>query len=68
MTAAFVKAKKQAEDSSPLTAEYPDNAKQSTFTSSPDRTEFDPAFFNNPKSNIEDDDEDYKRMKRKGFE
>ena len=68
MTAAFVKAKKQTEDSVPLTAEYPDNAKQSTFTSAPDRTEFDPAFFNNPKSNIEDDDEDYKRMKRKGFE
>ena len=31
-------------------------------------TEFDPVFFNDSKSNIEDDDEDYKRMKRQGFE
>ena len=30
--------------------------------------EFDPKFFEPSKSNIEDDDEDYKRMKRQGFE
>ena len=68
-----MKAKKQTGDSAPLTAEYPDmntvnNAKQSTATSASDQAEFDPRFFNNPKSSIEDDDEDYKRMKRKGFE
>ena len=73
MTASFIKAKKQTEDHVPLTAEYPDmntvnNSTQNTVTSAPDQTEFDPRFFNNPKSSIEDDDEDYKRMKRKGFE
>ena len=36
--------------------------------SSSQETEFDPVFFNDSKSNIEDDDEDYKRMKRQGFE
>ena len=73
MTASFIKAKKQTEDHVPLTAEYPDmntvnNFTQNTVTSAPDQTEFDPRFFNNPRSSIEDDDEDYKRMKRKGFE
>lgn len=33
-----------------------------------DQPEFDPKFFEPSKSNIEDDDEDYKRMKRQGFE
>lgn len=32
------------------------------------KQEFDPQFFQPSKSSIEDDDEDYKRMKRKGFE
>ena len=32
------------------------------------QTEFDPQFFQTAKSNIEDDDEEYKRMKRKGYE
>ena len=32
------------------------------------KPEFDPVFFNDAKSSIEDDDEDYKRMKRQGFE
>ena len=32
------------------------------------KQEFDPQFFRPSKSSVEDDDEDYKRMKRKGFE
>ena len=38
------------------------------FSASDDKPEFDPRFFEPSKSNIEDDDEDYKRMKRQGFE
>ena len=34
----------------------------------PAQTEFDPVFFNSSKSDYETDDEDYKRMKRQGFE
>ena len=34
----------------------------------PSEPEFDPAFFQSAKSDIEDDDEDYKRMKRRGYE
>jgi len=30
--------------------------------------EFDPQFFGSAKSDYESDDEDYRRMKRKGFE
>ena len=33
-----------------------------------EQPEFDPQFFGSAKSGIEDDDEDYKRMKRRGFE
>lgn len=57
-------------------AEYPDVSSTSQAgqpfkpfqTSQPSEPEFDPAFFQPAKSNIEDDDEDYKRMKRKGYE
>ncbi len=40
----------------------------SPFVPLKEEPEFDPQFFNSPKSSIEDDDEDYKRMKRRGFE
>ena len=33
-----------------------------------EQPEFDPQFFGSAKSDIEEDDEDYKRMKRRGFE
>ena len=57
-------------------AEYPDVSSTSQAgqpfkpfqASQPSEPEFDPAFFQPAKSNIEDDDEDYKRMKRKGYE
>ena len=56
--------------------EYPDVSRTSQSSqpfkpfqaSQPSEPEFDPAFFQPAKSNIEDDDEDYKRMKRKGYE
>ena len=57
-------------------SEYPDDKPADTpevkspFVSLPSsqKPEFDPVFFNDSKSDIEDDDEDYKRMKRQGFE
>ena len=56
-------------------AEYPDmnqNVKPQTvkqpFVPLNNQTEFDTQFFQPAKSNIEDDDEEYKRMKRKGYE
>lgn len=57
-------------------SEYPDDKPADTpevkspFVPLPSsqKPEFDPVFFNDSKSNIEDDDEDYKRMKRQGFE
>ena len=67
----------------PLTAEYPKaeypgynypdpdeggTNSTGTRTSSSAEQEFDPQFFQTSKSNYEDDDEDYKRMKRQGFE
>ena len=73
-------AKKNSENTAPLTAEYPkaeypdvkpvqtDANPSSPFVPSPSQTEFDPAFFGSSKSNYEDDDEDYRRMKRQGFE
>lgn len=74
MVTSFAKADKEA-NAAPLTAEYPkaeypDVKPVNTTPPAPsvNQTEFDPQFFNNAKSNIEDDDEDYKRMKRKGFE
>ena len=51
-------------------ADYPDvsGTSQPAQTFQPGEPEFDPAFFQSAKSDIEDDDEDYKRMKRKGYE
>lgn len=51
-------------------AEYPDvsSVSQSGQPFQASQPEFDPAFFQSAKSDIEDDDEDYKRMKRKGYE
>jgi hypothetical protein len=57
-------------------SEYPDDKSADTpevkspFVPLPSsqKPEFDPVFFNDSKSDIEDDDEDYKRMKRQGFE
>ncbi len=43
-------------------------APSSPFVPLKDKPEFDPQFFGSAKSDIEEDDEDYKRMKRKGFE
>lgn len=68
------KAKKNAEN--PLTAEYPKaeypDMKPVTPAPQPsqpaEQPEFDPQFFGTAKSDYESDDEDYKRMKRKGFE
>ena len=74
----LVKSKNKA-DATPLTAEYPKaeypkaeypNAEYPSAPARPQepQAEFDPQFFQPAKSNIEDDDEEYKRMKRKGFE
>ena len=66
------KAKKMTSD--PLTAEYPkaEYPDMKPVTPEPARPseqpEFDPQFFGSAKSDYESDDEDYKRMKRKGFE
>ena len=73
MAAKFAKAKKLA-GSEPVTSVVQktentvNNGQQSTYTSAPDQTEFDTQFFSSSRSDIEDDDEDYKRMKRRGFE
>ena len=74
----LVKSKNKA-DVTPLTAEYPKaeypkaeypNAEYPSAPAQPQapQAEFDPQFFQPAKSNIEDDDEEYKRMKRKGYE
>lgn len=66
------KAKKNAQD--PLTAEYPkaeypDMKPVTPASARPtEQTEFDPQFFASAKSDYDSDDDDYKRMKRKGFE
>lgn len=52
-------------DNDPITAGYPKTESPKTVYPKP---EFDPVFLNDSKSDIEDDDEDYKRMKRQGFE
>ena len=74
----LVKSKNKADVTS-LTAEYPKveypkaeypNAEYPSAPAQPQapQAEFDPQFFQTAKSNIEDDDEEYKRMKRKGYE
>ena len=51
------------------TADYPQPVyPNDQTTSSQNNAEFDPRFFQSSKSNYEDDDEDYKRMKRQGYE
>ncbi|MBP5332015.1 MAG: hypothetical protein J6Y89_09210 [Lachnospiraceae bacterium] len=71
------KAKKMMND--PLTAEYPkaeypkaEYPDMTPVTPAPvapsEQPEFDPQFFGSAKSDYESDDEDYKRMKRQGFE
>ena len=66
------KAKKMVNN--PLTAEYPkaEYPDMKPVTPEParpsDQTEFDPQFFGSAKSDYESDDEDYKRMKRQGYE
>ena len=52
------------------TAEYPQPVypEQNNQTAQTIDQQFDSQFFQQAKSNIEDDDEDYKRMKRQGFE
>ena len=53
------------------TPEYPDAKIPESQPAQPsgiDSTEFDPQFFGTAKSDYESDDEDYKRMKRQGFE
>ncbi|MCR5385400.1 MAG: hypothetical protein K6E72_12315 [Saccharofermentans sp.] len=92
MILTFFRIKKNAQDRTPLTAEYPQaeyphadyprsEYPQADYpgADSPDMNNDDPVAAFVPlkdqpspfvplKSNIEDDDEDYKRMKRKGFE
>ena len=60
--AAFVPSKDQPSPFVPL------KDQPSPFVPAADKEEFDSKFFESSKSNIEDDNKDYKRMKRKGFE
>ncbi len=65
MIAAFAKAKKNTDGAPSAPA---DTMPQTQPAPSQEQPQFDPQFFNNSQSNIENDDEDYKRMKRQGFE
>ena len=50
-------------------AEYPDMNPVTQASARPtEQTEFDPQFFDSARSDYDSDDDDYKRMKRKGFE
>lgn len=66
------KTRKEVKD--PLTAEYPKVEYPDMQPLTPEnpepavQTEFDPQFFGSSKSDYESDDEDYKRMKRQGYE
>ena len=63
--------KREAEQSSDVPASNPVSKTPAppVMSSQPEtKQEFDPQFFRPSKSSVEDDDEDYKRMKRKGFE
>ena len=65
----FIKAADKTEDDrkDPLTAKFPDEGPVKVGSESPSvSNEFDPVFFNTAKNDY--DDEDYKRMKRQGFE
>ena len=74
MVTAFAKAKDKNSEA-PLTAEYPKAeypdvkpVNTQVPTPSAEQTEFDSRFFDNARSNVEDDEEEYRRMKRKGYE
>ena len=64
----FVPLKNQPVSDNPFVPSNDQAAPASPFVPSKQEPEFDPKFFESAKSDIEDDDEDYKRMKRKGFE
>ncbi len=72
LLSASARAKKKMEI--PLTAEYPKAEYPDMKPVTPDepkaaeQPEFDPQFFGSAKSDYESEDEDYKRMKRRGFE
>jgi hypothetical protein len=63
--------KREAEQSSDVPVSNPASKTPAppVMSSQPEtKQEFDPQFFRPSKSSVEDDDEDYKRMKRQGFE
>ena len=60
--------KEKNKDTDPITAGYPKTESPKTVYPKSEYPDDKPAFFNDSKSDIEDDDEDYKRMKRQGFE
>ncbi|MBR6986495.1 MAG: hypothetical protein IKH82_00305 [Clostridiales bacterium] len=71
------KSRKAKNDTVPLTAEYPDAEYPDMTKAEPvhvkpvqqdKEQEFDPEFFPSAKSDYEDDDEDFKRKKRQGYE
>ena len=68
MIVAFAKAKKNTEDAPSAVSKPVDTTPQTQPVPAQEQPQFDPQYFSNPKSNIENDDEDYKRMKRQGFE
>lgn len=52
-----------------LTVKYPDMNPVTQVSARPtEQTEFDPQFFDSAKSDYDSDDDDYKRMKRRGYE
>lgn len=68
MIVAFAKAKKNTEDTPSAVSKPVDTTSQPQPVPTQEQPQFDPQYFSNPQSNIENDDEDYKRMKRQGFE
>ncbi len=68
MIVAFAKAKKNTEDTPSAVSKPVDTTSQPQPVPAQEQPQFDPQYFSNPQSNIENDDEDYKRMKRQGFE
>ena len=68
MIVAFAKAKKNTEDTPSAVSKPVDTTPRSQPVPTQEQPQFDPQYFSNPQSNIENDDEDYKRMKRQGFE
>ena len=68
MIVAFAKAKKNTEDTPSAVSKPVDTTPQPQPVPTQEQPQFDPQYFSNPQSNIENDDEDYKRMKRQGFE